>query len=167
ALAAALLPLARLHPAEGDPTGPRLEHPLRRNLPDHAARHAAHVRSRRPPARHARRLSRRRLGVSRASAEGPHLQRDGERRSRRPPAREGAPMSRAARAVAVTGASGFLGRALCAHLAARGVETRPLVRDPAAFSLTGASRAARCDLPDVLDESALAGAAAVVHCAYA
>ena len=76
-------------------------------------------------------------------------------------------MSRAARAVAVTGASGFLGRALCAHLAARGVETRPLVRDPAAFSLTGASRAARCDLPDVLDESALAGAHAVVHCAYA
>ena len=46
-------------------------------------------------------------------------------------------MSRAARTVAVTGASGFLGRALCAHLAGRGIEARPLVRDPAAFSLTG------------------------------
>jgi len=69
--------------------------------------------------------------------------------------------------VAVTGAAGFLGRTLCAQLAARGVEVRPLVRDPAAFSLAGASRPARCDLPDVLDESALAGAGAVVHCAYA
>jgi nucleoside-diphosphate-sugar epimerase len=76
-------------------------------------------------------------------------------------------MSPAPRVVAVTGASGFLGRALCAHLAARGTEVRPLVRDPAAFALAGAARPARCDLPDVLDESALAGAQAVVHCAYA
>lgn len=70
-------------------------------------------------------------------------------------------------AVAVTGASGFLGRALCAHLAARGVAVRALVRDPAAFPRTAGSRAARCDLPDVLDESALEGTDAVVHCAYA
>jgi nucleoside-diphosphate-sugar epimerase len=76
-------------------------------------------------------------------------------------------MSRPARAVAVTGASGFVGRALCTHLVARGVETRPLVRDPTAFSLAGAAPAARCDLPDVLDEASLAGAHAVVHCAYA
>ena len=69
--------------------------------------------------------------------------------------------------VAVTGASGFLGRALCVHLAARGIEVRPLVRDPAAFSLPGASPSARCELPDVIDESALEGARAVVHCAYA
>jgi nucleoside-diphosphate-sugar epimerase len=76
-------------------------------------------------------------------------------------------MSSAPRAVAVTGASGFLGRALCVHLVARGMQVRPLVRDPAAFSLAGAAPAARCDLPDVLDESSLVGAHAVVHCAYA
>src|SRR5262249_58759174 len=60
--------------------------------------------------------------------------------------------------VAVTGASGFLGRALCARLVARGIEVRALVRDSAAFSLPGVTRAARCDLPDMIDESALAGA---------
>lgn len=76
-------------------------------------------------------------------------------------------MSAAPRAVAVTGASGFLGRALCRHLAARGIEVRPLVRDPAGFSLAGTASAAHCDLPDALDESALAGAHAVIHCAYA
>jgi nucleoside-diphosphate-sugar epimerase len=70
-------------------------------------------------------------------------------------------------AVAVTGASGFLGRALCGHLTARGLEVRALVRDPAAFSAPAATHAARCDLPEVLDEAALAGARAVVHCAYA
>jgi nucleoside-diphosphate-sugar epimerase len=70
--------------------------------------------------------------------------------------------------VVVTGASGSLGRHLCAHLARRGTEVRALVRDPAAFArLLPDVRAARCDLPDVLDESVLAGAAAVVHCAYA
>ena len=55
-------------------------------------------------------------------------------------------MSAAPRAVAVTGASGFLGRALCRHLAARGIEVRPLVRDPAGFSLAGTARrrAATC-----------------------
>ncbi len=69
--------------------------------------------------------------------------------------------------VAVTGASGFLGRALCARLSGRGVAVRALVRDPAAFPRDAGTRAARCELPDVLDETALAGAAAVVHCAYA
>ncbi len=76
-------------------------------------------------------------------------------------------MTVASRAVAVTGASGFLGRALCAHLAAGGVEVRALVRDPASPATPAGVRAARCDLPDVLDETALAGASAVVHCAYA
>jgi nucleoside-diphosphate-sugar epimerase len=70
--------------------------------------------------------------------------------------------------VVVTGASGMLGRHLCAHLARRGFEVRALVRDPAAFArLLPDVRAARCDLPDVLDETVLAGAGAVVHCAYA
>src|SRR5262249_39172224 len=95
------------------------------------------------------------------------LQHQGECRPGGPAARERAHMSAPPGPVAVTGAAGFLGRALCAQLLARGVEVRPLVRDPGAFSLAGAARPARCDLPDVLDESALAGAGAIVHCAYA
>jgi nucleoside-diphosphate-sugar epimerase len=70
-------------------------------------------------------------------------------------------------AVVVTGASGMIGRHLCAFLARRGREVRALVRDPDAFArLRPGIRAGRCDLPDVLDESLLAGAEAVVHCAY-
>lgn len=69
--------------------------------------------------------------------------------------------------VAVTGASGFLGRALCRALAARGLEVRALVRDPARYAGPPGVRAVRCELPDGIDEAALAGAAAVVHCAYA
>jgi NADH dehydrogenase len=70
-------------------------------------------------------------------------------------------------AVAVTGASGFVGGALCPALAARGFEVRALVRDPACFPPLHGVRAFHCDLPDSIDESAVAGAAAVVHCAYA
>ena len=72
------------------------------------------------------------------------------------------------RAVVLTGASGLVGRALSAHLAARGWEVRALVRDPAAFGPPPAGiRVGRCDLPDTLDEALLAGADAVVHAAYA
>ena len=70
-------------------------------------------------------------------------------------------------AVAVTGASGFVGGALCRALAARGFEVRALVRDPARFPPLHGVHAAHCDLPDSIDEPALAGVAAVVHCAYA
>jgi nucleoside-diphosphate-sugar epimerase len=70
-------------------------------------------------------------------------------------------------AVAVTGASGFLGAALCRALAGAGWEVRALVRDPARYVGPPGVRAARCDLPDAIDEDALAGASAVVHCAYA
>jgi len=70
------------------------------------------------------------------------------------------------RAVAVTGASGSLGGRLCAYLARRGCEVRALVRDPDAFARPDV-RAARCDLPDVVDDGALAGADVLVHCAYA
>ena len=73
-----------------------------------------------------------------------------------------------ARVAAVTGASGLIGRALSAHLAARGWEVRALVRDPAAFGPPPAGgRVGRCELPDTLDEALLAGADVVVHCAYA
>jgi len=69
--------------------------------------------------------------------------------------------------VAVTGASGFLGSALCRALAAKGFEVRALVRDPARFAGPPGVRAARCDLPDSIEEAALTGASALVHCAYA
>jgi nucleoside-diphosphate-sugar epimerase len=70
--------------------------------------------------------------------------------------------------VVVTGASGSLGRALVTHLARTGVPVRALVRDPAAFARdTPGVPAARCELPDVLDDAALTGASAVVHAAYA
>jgi len=71
------------------------------------------------------------------------------------------------RVAAVTGASGLVGRALAARLAARGWDVRALVRDPTALAELAGVRAGRCDLPDTLDESLLAGADAVVHCAYA
>jgi nucleoside-diphosphate-sugar epimerase len=69
--------------------------------------------------------------------------------------------------VAVTGASGFLGFALCRMLVAKGWEVRALVRDPLLFAGPPGVRAARCELPDSIDEAAFAGASAVVHCAYA
>jgi nucleoside-diphosphate-sugar epimerase len=70
--------------------------------------------------------------------------------------------------VVITGASGMLGRHLCAGLARGGWEIRALVRDPAAFAArVPGVRAGRCVLPQVIDESLLAGAAAVVHAAYA
>src|SRR5262249_27327069 len=165
--AAALLPRPGLPPAEGDPPGARLEHPLPPDLSDHPERGVADVRRRPPAPRVAIGVSRRRLGVSLAAAQGPHIQHHGQRRPHGGAPRDEARMSAASRAVAVTGASGFLGRALCVQLAARGFRVRPLVRDPAAFSLPGVAGAARCDLPEVLDESALAGASAIVHCAYA
>jgi nucleoside-diphosphate-sugar epimerase len=76
-------------------------------------------------------------------------------------------MSPATRAVAVTGASGFIGGALCRALGGRGWEVRALVREPGRFAGPPGARAFRCDLPDTIDEAALADAAAVVHCAYA
>src|SRR5262249_61101138 len=76
-------------------------------------------------------------------------------------------MSAATKVVAVTGASGFIGGALCRMLAGRGWEVRALVRSPERFTGAPGVRPARCDLPDSIDETALAGAAAVVHCAYA
>lgn len=70
--------------------------------------------------------------------------------------------------VAVTGASGFLGRPLCARLRRGGHDVRALVRDPAAFARAEPGvRAARCDLPDTVDETALAGIDALVHAAWA
>jgi len=71
-------------------------------------------------------------------------------------------------AVAVTGASGMLGRHACAHFCRRGWEVRALVRDPASLAdAPPGVRVGRCDLPETIDESFLHGASAIVHCAYA
>ena len=48
-------------------------------------------------------------------------------------------MSAVPRTVAVTGASGFIGGALCRVLAARGWEVRALVRQPERFAGLGRS----------------------------
>jgi len=70
--------------------------------------------------------------------------------------------------VAVTGASGFLGRPLCARLLRGGHEVRALVRDPEGFARTmPAVRVGRCVLPDEIDEALLRGADVVVHAAWA
>jgi nucleoside-diphosphate-sugar epimerase len=58
--------------------------------------------------------------------------------------------------VAVTGADGFIGAALCAHLAASGVELRRITR---------ASHGDLADAPEELLASTLAGVHAVVHLA--
>jgi NADH dehydrogenase len=72
------------------------------------------------------------------------------------------------RSVALTGASGLLGRHLCDHLSSLGWEVRALVRDPASFGDPPPGvRVGRCDLPETLDESMLEGASALVHAAYA
>src|SRR5205823_9158668 len=166
ARAAELLPAAGVPAAPDDPPRVWLEPPLRRHVPQPAGGRAAHLRPGQPAPRHARRLPRRRLDLPLDPAERPHLQPDGERGPRRDAAREAARMS--ARVAAVTGASGLIGRALSAHFAARGWEVRALVRDPAAFGPPPAGvRLGRCDLPDTLDETLLAGADAVLHAAYA
>ena len=96
-------------------------------------------------------------------AEGAHVQHHGQRRPRRRARADGSHDT----TVAVTGASGFLGRALCAHPGGpRGGGPGAGARSGAPSPTPGRARR-RCDLPDAIEESALEGAAAVVHCAYA
>lgn len=74
----------------------------------------------------------------------------------------------AERTIAITGASGMLGRALCERFALAGWRVRALVRDAAhaqALFTPGISMHA-CDLPGTLDERALDGAGVVIHAAY-
>ncbi|MDQ3605985.1 MAG: NAD(P)H-binding protein [Gemmatimonadota bacterium] len=69
--------------------------------------------------------------------------------------------------LAVTGASGLLGRHLCDHFRRRGWEVRGLVRDPDAYPFSEAGVSLfRCNLPETLDEAALEGAEVLIHCAY-
>lgn len=71
------------------------------------------------------------------------------------------------RTIAVTGANGLLGSALCEHLARQGFQVRALVRDTAAYpwKQPGIERF-HLALPGQLDAAALKGADAVIHCAY-
>lgn len=69
--------------------------------------------------------------------------------------------------VVVSGATGFLGTAVCRELAAHGFAVRALARDPVAArdahpELEWFSGA----LPDGVDPGAFAGAGALVHCAW-
>lgn len=69
--------------------------------------------------------------------------------------------------VAVTGATGFIGRHLCEGFRRLGWDVRALARDTSAYPFAeGGIRLFGCDLPDALDERALRGARAVIHCAY-
>lgn len=70
--------------------------------------------------------------------------------------------------IGVTGATGFLGRYLCRHLQAEGWTVRALVRDlGAAREVLPGFDAARCDVPDAVDEASLRGCSVLVHAAYA
>jgi nucleoside-diphosphate-sugar epimerase len=71
------------------------------------------------------------------------------------------------RCVAVTGASGFVGRHLCDHFKRRGWTVRALMRNVKSYPFVEPGiENVLCDLPDHLDESRLSGVDALVHCAY-
>lgn len=71
------------------------------------------------------------------------------------------------RTVAITGAAGVLGSALCHHLAGAGWTVRALVRDPGrAPALPAGVQAYRAELPGPIDPAGLEGSDAIVHCAY-
>ena len=76
-------------------------------------------------------------------------------------------MNRDSATIAITGASGLVGGALCEALARRGHRVRALTRRPDArlAALPDVSRF-ECDLPDRIDPASLRGCDAVVHCAY-
>lgn len=76
--------------------------------------------------------------------------------------------TRAPGTVVVSGATGFLGSALCAQLASRGYRVRGLARDMTAIpSKPGRVRWYACRLPEYVDEDAFAdGAEALIHCAF-
>jgi nucleoside-diphosphate-sugar epimerase len=72
-----------------------------------------------------------------------------------------------ARVVAITGASGVIGRHLCDHLRDAGWTVRALLRDPSSYPF--AARGIECfrlHLPRALDEGAFAGADFVIHAAW-
>lgn len=69
--------------------------------------------------------------------------------------------------IAVTGATGLVGRALCVHFAGLGRSVVALARreDPGLSSVSGVE-VRRCDLPDEISEATLAGVSVLIHAAY-
>ena len=76
-------------------------------------------------------------------------------------------MTGTARTVAITGASGLIGRHLCDHFRRSGWTVRALMRDPSTypFAERGIDRFL-LRLPDMIDAASLRGADVVVHAAY-
>jgi len=71
------------------------------------------------------------------------------------------------RTIAITGASGLIGRALCVVLGSRGHHIRALIRRPdASLASLPNVTAFTCDLPGRIDSVSLRGCDAVVHAAY-
>lgn len=69
--------------------------------------------------------------------------------------------------IAITGATGMVGRALCEYFSAKGARVRALARkhDVDLAALPGLSRV-ECDLPDRVAADALEGCEVVIHAAY-
>jgi nucleoside-diphosphate-sugar epimerase len=72
--------------------------------------------------------------------------------------------------IAVTGANGFIGRALCRHLLSQGYAVRGVVRESTAAFLPGAGKALEVMAVAAIDSTTewadvLAGADCVIHCA--
>jgi NADH dehydrogenase len=69
--------------------------------------------------------------------------------------------------IAVTGATGFIGRYLCQHFRRLGWEVRALARNIGRypFDVEGITLH-HCDLPDIIDQAAFEGSDAIIHCAY-
>jgi nucleoside-diphosphate-sugar epimerase len=73
----------------------------------------------------------------------------------------------APRTIAITGASGLVGRALCTSLASRGYQIRAFLRRPdASLASTPNITAHTCDLPGRVDAVALRGCDCIIHAAY-
>jgi nucleoside-diphosphate-sugar epimerase len=69
--------------------------------------------------------------------------------------------------IAITGASGLVGRALCTSLASRGHQIRALIRRPdASLGSIPNLTTHTCDLPGRIDAVALRGCDCIIHAAY-
>jgi nucleoside-diphosphate-sugar epimerase len=69
--------------------------------------------------------------------------------------------------VAVTGASGFIGRHLCDHFRRRGWAVRALLRNTQSYPFREPGiELVACDLPDRIDARGLSGVSALIHAAY-
>ena len=68
--------------------------------------------------------------------------------------------------IAITGASGLIGRRLCEFFVAEGWPVRGMVREPIKQRPLPGVDWLRCDLPDRIDSAGLDGAEILIHAAY-